>query len=236
MVLWQKGRPTQLPGWVHVDITPLGALRGVEYDIGGVVAARGGTRSWRRRQGSCSRVVRRRCVVLWRKGRPTQLPGWVHVDITPLVALRGVEYDIGGVVAARGGTRSWRRRQGSCSRVVRRRCVVLWRKGRLTQLPGWVHVDITPLGALRGVEYDIGGVVAARGGTRSWRRRQGSCSRVVRRRCVVLWQKGRPTQLHGWVHVDITPLGALRGVEYDHRWRRGCAWWNSLVATSPRQL
>ena len=33
-------------------------------------------------------------MVLWRKGRLTQLPGWVHVDITPLVALRGVEYDI----------------------------------------------------------------------------------------------------------------------------------------------
>ena len=40
MVLWRTGRPTQLPGWVHVDITPLGALRGVEYDPGG--------RSWRR--------------------------------------------------------------------------------------------------------------------------------------------------------------------------------------------
>ena len=66
--MWQKGRPAQLPGWVRVDITPLGALRGVvEYDtgIGGVVAARGGTRSWRRRQRSCSRVVRRGCIVLW---------------------------------------------------------------------------------------------------------------------------------------------------------------------------
>ena len=29
---------------------------------------------------------------------------------------------------------------------------------------------------------------------------------------MVLWQKDRPVQLHGWVHVDITPLGALRGV------------------------
>ena len=60
----------------------------------------------------------------------------------------GVEYDSGGVLAARGGApRSKRRRQGSCGRVVRRRCVVLWRTGRRSQLAGkctskvrlWAH-------------------------------------------------------------------------------------------------
>ena len=78
----------------------------------------------------------------------------------------GVEYDIGDVVAARGGaSHSKRRRQGSCGRIVRRRCVVLWRIGRRSQLAGKVHVESTPLGALMGVEYDAGGVVvAARGG------------------------------------------------------------------------
>ena len=41
--------------------------------------------------------------------------------------------------------------------------MVLWRKGGLIQLPGWVHIESTPLDALMGVEYHIGGVVAARG-------------------------------------------------------------------------
>ena len=85
MVLWRTGRCSQLAGKVHVKSTPLEALVGVEYDIGGVVAAaRGGApRSKRRRQGSCGRVVRRRCVVLWRTGHRSQLDGKVHVKSTP---------------------------------------------------------------------------------------------------------------------------------------------------------
>ena len=84
-MLWSTGRFTQLARSVRIDIAPSATVTDVECDIGGVVAAaRGGApRSKRRRQGSCGRVVRRRCVVLWRTGHRSQLDGKVHVKSTP---------------------------------------------------------------------------------------------------------------------------------------------------------
>ena len=45
MVLLLTGRPTQLPGQVRVNITRLGAVRGVQCHLGGVVGASSTTHS-----------------------------------------------------------------------------------------------------------------------------------------------------------------------------------------------
>ena len=44
---------------------------------------------------------------------------------------------------------------------------MLWGGGRLTQLPGWVRINIAPLYALMGVQNHLGGVVCASSTTHS---------------------------------------------------------------------
>ena len=48
-MLWGTGRPTQFPGWVRINITPLGAFMGVEHHLGDVARIR------RRRR--CARIL-----------------------------------------------------------------------------------------------------------------------------------------------------------------------------------
>ena len=79
----------------------------------------------------------------------------------------------------------------------------------------WTH-----LGASSSTIWDIGGVVAARGGTRSWRRRQGSCSRVVRRGCIVLWS----TQRSPRVFATMGKTHLILGYPGEHIYGFGLLW------------
>ena len=121
------GRPTQLPGRVRVDMATLDALIGLEHHFGGAMAVRGGARSWRRRDRSSSRVVRRRNVLVRGTGRPTQLPGWMRVAIRTLGAFMANGPSLSGVVAVGSGIFLWR----APAKIVTTEKVSFWRCARL---------------------------------------------------------------------------------------------------------
>ena len=54
MVLWRTARPTQLPGWVRKESTPLGARMDVQHRMGGQLWLCGG---WFPRGGVADALV-----------------------------------------------------------------------------------------------------------------------------------------------------------------------------------